>query len=391
MKLSLFWPDIHPGMPAVSYRWRAGRFEWLKGMGTRLGGIWRLESAGARRELAKARMWLGFACFRAGDSAKAVESLGEAIDLCAEMAHPHLLVPEGRSMLPFLEEARQVDKEHGPALEALVTRIHQFTLSLPGGAGEASPRELKPPRLEVSGLGQATVKVGGMPVAHTAWGGPLVRDLFFYLLERGPARREVILDVFWPEYSTAKAKEVFHASMYRMRRVLPKGAIAFDSENESYSVDTTGDFWYDVVAFEQLLRRSRTDQPGGEAILQEAAAIYRGDFLPQAGAEWARARREDLRSAWIDTLARLAAQEASRGDPRAAIDALRRAVREEPYREDLHRGLMRELAAAGRHAEAVIQFRELSETLNKDLDVGPAAETEALYEEIRRSLAPRPT
>jgi DNA-binding SARP family transcriptional activator len=87
----------------------------------------------------------------------------------------------------------------------------------------------------------------------------------------------------------------------------------------------------------------------------------------------------------------LAADGASRGDQRAAIDALRRAVREEPYREDLHRGLMKELAAAGRNAEALIQYRELSETLNKDLEVGPAAETEALFDEIRRSLGPKPS
>jgi DNA-binding SARP family transcriptional activator len=294
-------------------------------------------------------------------------------------------------MLPFLEQARQIDTNHGPALEALLTRIHQFTLSLPSRAGEAPRRELQPPRLEICALGQETVKVDGKLIPHTAWGGPLVRELFFYLLERGPVRREIILDAFWPEYSTAKAKEVFHASMYRMRRVLPKGAIAFDSENERYSVDTTGDFWYDVTAFEELLRRSLADQHGGEAILQEAAAVYRGDFLPQAGSEWARERREALRFAWIDALARLAADGASRGDQRAAIDALRRAVREEPYREDLHRGLMKELAAAGRNAEALIQYRELSETLNKDLEVGPAAETEALFDEIRRSLGPKPS
>ena len=52
---------------------------------------------------------------------------------------------------------------------------------------------------------------------------------------------------------------------------------------------------------------------------------------------------------------------------------------------------MRELAAAGRNAEALIQYRVLSETLNKDLEVGPATETEALYDEIRRSLGPRPS
>jgi DNA-binding SARP family transcriptional activator len=292
-------------------------------------------------------------------------------------------------MIPFLEEARKADKAHAAALEALVTRIHQFTLSLPVGSGEAPAREIRPPRLEVSALGQAVVKIDGKPVPHTAWGGPLVRELFFYLLERGPARREVILDAFWPEYSTAKAKEVFHASMYRMRRVLPKGVIAFDLGNESYAVDTTGDFWYDAAAFDGLLRRSRSGEPGGDTLLQQAAAIYQGEFLPQSGADWARNRREALRAAWIDVLAGLAAHEASRGDRRAAIDALRRAVREEPYREDLRRDLMRDLAAAGRHAEALIEYRDLSETLTRELDVGPAAETVALYEEIRRALGPK--
>jgi DNA-binding SARP family transcriptional activator len=347
-----------------------------------------LAAAGARRELAKARLWLAYALYSDGDMDRADAALGQAVDLCAEIAHPHLLVPDGRRMVPFLEQARRLDAGHAAAIDALLTRIHQFTLSLPARAGEAPARELAPPRLEVSALGQASVKVDGKAIPHAAWGGPLVRELFFYLLERGPARREVILDSFWPEYSTAKAKEVFHASMYRMRRVLPKGAIAFDAEDESYSVDATVDFWYDVAAFDALLRRARKEPPEAEAMLQEAAAIYQGAFLPQSGAEWARERREDLHAAWIGLLTRLAALGSSRGDQPAAIDALSRAVREEPYREDLRRGLMRELAAAGRHAEALIQFRELTEALNTELAVGPAAETEELYEEIRRALGP---
>jgi DNA-binding SARP family transcriptional activator len=348
----------------------------------------KFQSAGAKRELAKARLWLGFALYRSGAVPEAWESLQTAIDLCTETAHPHLLVPDGRWMLPFIEDAARVDTTHGPELSALLTRIHRFMLSLPGRVDEAPRRELHPPRLEVCAFGGGSIKVNGEPVPHTAWGGPLVRELFFYLLERGPVRREEILDAFWPEYSTAKAKEVFHASMYRMRRVLPKGIIAFDAENERYSVDRAGDFWYDAAAFDEFLRRSQAKEPGAVAMLEEASGIYQGDFLPQSGAEWARTRREDLRAGWIDALTRLAAHEASRGDPRAAIEALRRAVRVEPYREDLQRELMRNLATAGRHAEALIQYRDLAETLRKDLDVGPAAETEALYEEIRLSLGP---
>jgi two-component SAPR family response regulator len=274
------------------------------------------------------------------------------------------------------------------AIDALLTRVHQFVLALPHVGGESPARALPPPRLEVCALGEDTVKVGGVPIPHTAWGGPLVRELFFYLLEHRPARREAVLDAFWPDYSTAKGKEVFHASIYRMRRVLPAGTIGFDAGDESYSVDTSGDFWYDVPAFEKLLQRSLRGGSDSEPLLQEALAIYRGDFLPAIGSDWTRTRRVHLRSAWIDSLVRLAELQASRGDERAAIDAFQRAVKEEPYREDLHRGLMKKLAEAGRPAEALVHYRHLTDTLKRDLAVGPAVETESLYDEIRRSLTP---
>jgi ATP/maltotriose-dependent transcriptional regulator MalT len=348
-----------------------------------------LDSAGARRELARARAWLGFAHYLSGDRDQSVDMLGKAIEFCMDSAHPHLLVPDGVQMLDYFEEARRHDKLRQRELETLLTRIHQFTLSIPVKSSESPPREILPPRIHITALGSTAVKVDGRAIPQSAWGGPLVRDLFFYLLEHGAARREAILDAFWPDYSTAKAKEVFHASMYRMRRVLPKATIVFDAATESYAVDSAGDFWYDVAAFEQLVRRSDADTQGGVGFLREAAAIYRGDFLPQCGAEWARARREALRSSWVDALARLAIQEASRGDHRAAIEALRRAVREEPYREDLRRDLMTNLAGAGRHAEALLEYRVLRDTLKKDLDVGPAAETAVLYDEIRRAVLPK--
>jgi LuxR family maltose regulon positive regulatory protein len=343
-----------------------------------------LSEANARRELARSKLWLAWACYRSGDTRAAMAPLAEAVDLCREMAHPHLLVADGRSMTPMLEQASRSDPARAATFEALLTRIHQFTLAVAPAAAETAARQVRPPRLEVRALGESAVKVDGDPIAHVAWGGPLVKELFFYLLERGPVRRELILADFWPDMAVPKAKSVFHATTYRMRRVLPEGTIIYQPDDETYAVDMEGDFWYDAAAFEALLAGAGREPAEAERLLQQALTIYRGDFLSDVYSDWASERRARLRQVWIDALGELARLGRARGDAAGAVDSYRRALAEEPIREDLHRGLMRALAEAGRAAEAVQDFHELEVRLADELGVQPGDETQALFQQIRR-------
>ena len=66
--------------------------------------------------------------------------------------------------------------------------------------------------------------------------------------------------------------------------------------------------------------------------------------------------------------------------------AYRKALAEEPYREDLHRDLMIALVGAGRPAEAVQQHQALVELLRRELNTGPTDETEHFF----RSIQSRP-
>ena len=149
-----------------------------------------LRDAGGRRELARATLWYAHALFRAGTKEAAFDRLWAAIDMCRDLAHSHLLVADGSRMLDLLEQARSVGGEDNEMLDDLLLRISQFTLESihPQMVG----REVTPPRLEIRALGEGTVSVNGESIAHTAWGGPLVKQLFFFLLENQRARREVI-------------------------------------------------------------------------------------------------------------------------------------------------------------------------------------------------------
>jgi DNA-binding SARP family transcriptional activator len=341
-----------------------------------------LRDAGGRRELAKATLWYAHALFRAGTKEEAFGHLQAAIDMCRDLAHSHLLVVDGSRMLGLLEEAKSIDGADDEMFNDLLLRISQFTLETIHRPGVVVDRKVTPPRLEIRAFGEGTVSVNGEPIPHTAWGGPLVKELFFFLLENQRARREVILDIFWPKYSTAKAKSVFHATLYRMRRVLPKGTVGYDSSNEVYFFDLQRDFWYDVAVFTNLMDEVRRGNGNLENLTRQVLGIYKGDYLIGIYSNWCLQKREALRRLYVDGLEQQANMFANRGELEEAMDLYHQVVINEPFREDVHRELMRSLVQTGRQAEAVHHYRKFAQFLHDEMHVKPTLETTRLYKSI---------
>ncbi|HEX9900612.1 MAG TPA: bacterial transcriptional activator domain-containing protein, partial [Candidatus Methylomirabilis sp.] len=163
---------------------------------------------------------------------------------------------------------------------------------------------------------------------------------------------------------------------------LPAGLIDYSGQEETYTVERSGDAWYDVSAFEELIRRARSG--AGEGLLEEALAIYRGRYLGEVYSDWAARKRDELHRMFVEGLTSMAGAKAGKGEVREAVDLYRRAISEEPYREDLHRALMQTLAAGGRHAEAIRHFQDMADLLRRELDIRPAEESERLYQSIQK-------
>jgi LuxR family maltose regulon positive regulatory protein len=351
------------------------------------GAIRMLMDAGEQRELTKAHLWQANTLFRLEKLEEAYAQLNMAMQLSRQIKHPHLLVVDGSRMIPFLERAKVEGGIDG--VDQLLIRIHQFNLSMVRGPVRKIYSDITSPRVEVITFGEATVKVDGKAIARNEWKGPLVKELFLYLLENEPVRREVILDVFWPEYSTAKAQSIFHASLYRMRRILPKGLIRYDNEQGVYLIEKGIDHWYDVRAFSDLVERAHAvGEP--EDLLEQAASIYHGEYLPSIYSDWCLERREVYQRNFVEALTALASLKVKRGRFDEAVSWYRRAVEVEPFQEELHRHLMQALSDAGRRREALRQYEELVSLLETEMNLPPAKETKALFDRIQKmAKAPR--
>ncbi|MGD2058378.1 MAG: tetratricopeptide repeat protein, partial [Anaerolineales bacterium] len=345
--------------------------------------IAKLTNAGAQRELTRAQFWDANTLFRMEFMDEAFSLLESAVKLTREIKHPHLLVVDGVQMIPMLEQADSSTSI--PGLDQLLIRIRKHNLATLRSKSRAVSPAAAPPVLEVLALGKDTVKVNGKPIPHTDWKGPLVKELFFYLLENEPVRREIILDEFWPQYSTSKAQSVYHASLYRMRRILPKGLIVYDNKQGAYVIDRNIDTWYDARAFSTLCERARSEADP-ESTLEEAVRIYHGEFLPSIYSDWCLTRRSTYHNEYMRALSRLAALKSERGKFDDAASLYRRAIEVEPYQEQLHRGLMWALSEGGRKREALQHYSRLQAMLKADMDMPPTSETTALSEQIKEQI-----
>lgn len=180
----------------------------------------------------------------------------------------------------------------------------------------------------------------------------------------------------------AKAQSVFHASLYRMRRLLPKGLISYDNANGVYVIDKSIDYWYDAWAFLDLIKRARAEKDK-ETLLEQAISIYHGEFLPSIYSDWCLERREMYQRMFIQGLTSLAALQMKSKRFNEAASQYRKAVEVEPFQEELHRGLMRALSDAGQHRDALQHYEQLVALLETELKLPPSMETKALFDQVQ--------
>ena len=123
--------------------------------------------------------------------------------------------------------------------------------------------------------------------------------------------------------------------------------------------------------------------------LQAAAALYRGDFLADFRLHnapdyerWIYNIQERLRGTAVFVLATLAAKQALAGELAGAIDAQRRILALEPWREESHRDLILLLARSGQRSAALAQYKVCVTALAAELGAQPDAATTALAAHI---------
>jgi DNA-binding SARP family transcriptional activator len=299
------------------------------------------------------------------------------------------------------EHARRIDR-----LERLVTAVDESRLRLEqaltstleravtGTAGGSFDAAVAPSRAVVMCLGEFRVRLDGAPVSD--WRPGKSRALFQYLISHHdqPVSRRALIRDLWPDPEATSPASSLKVAVYALRQTLAgvEGeagpALSVVAHETGYRLQTE-QLWLDVEAFEHYCASAHRLEALGrnaEALVryEQAAALYRGDFLVDCAEEWAAVPREGLIDRYLHVLAKLADAAFASGDYLGCIVRCQQILSRDSCREDAYRTLMLCHAHLGQRSRVRAWYALCVRTLGAELDVRPEPETEILY---RRLLA----
>src|SRR5215210_681836 len=224
---------------------------------------------------------------------------------------------------------------------------------LRGTAGGGMPEAV---RVEL--LGGFRVWVGSRVIGEGCWRLRKAASLV-KLLALAPDHRlhkEQAMDLLWPDFGPGAAANNLHRALHLARRTLepyPTGGSQYlQLRDERLALCPEGPLRVDVEAFEEeaaAARRARRP-----AAYRLATDLYTGELLPGDRYEkWGEDRREQLRRLYLELLVELGRLYEEHGEFDAGIEALGKAVAEEPSHEEANAGLMRLYALSGRREETL--------------------------------------
>ena len=253
------------------------------------------------------------------------------------------------------------------------------------------------PPLYVQMLGPFRVAVGDQEVSLRQ--SRKAADIFKFMVAHRarPTSKDTLLHTLWPDVELKIGTHRLHLAISSLRQMLNTGAgdapgyIIFRDEsyffNPLATVETDVDGFLEYVRQGQVLERAGRG-PEATAPYEAAADLYHDDYLIENLYDaWTETARGHLRETYLVLLARLCEQYLQAGRADDCLQAARKMLAKDNYREDGHRYVMRCLHALGQRNQALLQYQICEEVLGADLGVQPTALTTDLYLRIKHEDA----
>lgn len=238
-------------------------------------------------------------------------------------------------------------------------------------------------------FGGLTLEARGEPLPPIA--SRAGRSLLAYLVanRHTAPTRDLLAGLFWPDMPETQARRRLSHALWQIQSVLSEAA---DLDGYIQTSPTTIRFnadagaWVDVDVFESAVAMLKSDDTPDHAAaldsLMEAVRLYAGDFLAGFYDDWILVEQERLRQALFAVLNHIVRLSKSWGDFDQALVYARRLALLDPLHEEAHREVMRLCYLLGRPNEALAQYERCASILATEIGAAPAAETDALREEI---------
>ncbi len=197
------------------------------------------------------------------------------------------------------------------------------------------------------------------------------------------ASREQIANLLWGDYAQPRARQSLRQALLDIKKVFASAGLEpLRIGRELISLDD-GVVTLDVLAFEALVKE------GSAQSLGEALALFHGEFLAGLNIRssdfdgWLRAHRNRFQDLYVRAASDYM-DLVGESDPEAAIAVGKRALEQDPTREELHRALIDLYGRRGLQSAAMAQYRQCAAVLERELGIGPDEETVRLAERVTR-------
>lgn len=198
------------------------------------------------------------------------------------------------------------------------------------------------------------------------------------------------IELFWPEENSANPTNALKTLLYRVRSLLEplfgEGLEPILSQRGAYAWNPAIACEMDVDRFELLCRRAQdTALPAQKrmALYEEAAEMYRGDYLPKlANQMWVVPISAHYHALYLEAVKEYADLLEHAEKFEAMAELCTRASQLDPLDESLHTLIVRALLRQGKDSAALSHYEKATDLLYRNLGVRPSEELRALYREI---------
>jgi DNA-binding SARP family transcriptional activator len=244
-----------------------------------------------------------------------------------------------------------------------------FELDFRPGDGRSAERDVR-----IAALGRLSISVRGES-RDGDWLQQRPGQILRYLIasREGAQRSEAIANALWPERGPSAIANVRYC-IFKLREQLGERSDPADSlvarDAAGYRINLRRvDLDVDVFQAKStagITAHRRGDVEQAEALLGEALALYRGEFLADDPyADWAFSEREYLRALAGKGLAAMAQIALAGGRLVTATDHLLRLAQLEPFDSHVHQMLIEVCLRRGRRTEALRHYHALRARLHR--------------------------
>lgn len=241
------------------------------------------------------------------------------------------------------------------------------------------------PVASVKLFGGLEVVVGEKYVPRSKWTTRALQLFAILVMNQGKdVSREVIFQQMWPDLSRTRALDNFYTAWSRMQALLGEGP--YLSRHGEFCSVSARYVTSDIAEFDRLSKRILVERDNISTVLDIYArmeTLYRGGLLPsEKGNDFINKQRRRYQSIFVDAMISGACKSLEAKDSRIALWFARKAIEEDPKREDVYATLMRVQMAAGQRCSAIRTYFQCKEFLRDELGLDPSSDTQALYEQL---------